>query len=122
MTKLEIAQATWGAKLPDWIEVLAKACDASSQNKVAAKTGISASAISQITRNNYPHDTSNIEEVLRGRLMSEKVLCPGFGPIEKHVCRKWRHRADEPLDPINSQYVQMHRMCRRCSIFLEEHS
>ena len=121
MSSLSKAQEAWGEdSLPDWVEALANACDRSSQNRVAQKLERSASLVSCVLGKSYSGNMKAVEEIVRGTLMHETIRCPGLGDIEKQVCRKWRGRAAEPLDPINSQYVQMHRACHRCTIFMEE--
>ncbi|MEL7167559.1 MAG: hypothetical protein AAGL96_19015 [Pseudomonadota bacterium] len=101
------------------MQVLAIACDRSSQNRVAKQLGRSASLVSNVLRNKYPGDMSAVEELVRGVLMHETVECPGLGAIEKQVCQKWRGRAVGDLDPVNSQYVAMYRTCRKCALFDE---
>ena len=120
MSALTTARDAWGANaVPDWVQVLATACDATSQNRVAAKLERSPSLVSNVLRNKYRGDMAAVEELVRGVFMHETVDCPGLGNIERQVCQKWRERAGRPLDPINAQYVSMHRTCRNCPVFLE---
>jgi len=115
MSALLTAQDAWGAALPEWVEVLARACDQSSQNKVARQLERSASLVSCVLRQNYQGNMAAVEEIVRGTLMHETVPCPGLGEIEKQVCAKWRRRAGT-LDPVNTQYVTMFRACNKCPI------
>lgn len=119
MSKITIAKDAWGETLPDWIEALAQACDRTSQNKVAAQLARSASLVSTVLSGKYQGDMAAVEEIVRGVLMHETVDCPALGDVEKQVCRMWRERGAQPLDPINTQYVQMHRACRHCHLFEE---
>lgn len=120
MSALLTAREAWGNDtLPDWIEALAKACDATSQNRVALKLERSPSLVSNVLRHKYAGSMDAVEEIVRGTFMHETVDCPGLGQIERQVCRKWRDRAGQP-NSINSQYVTMKRACNRCPIFLEE--
>ena len=120
MSALARARDAWGVDaMPDWVQVLATACDNSSQNRVAATLNRSASLVSNVLGKKYSGDMTAVEELVRGSLMHETVNCPGLGQIEKQVCLKWRSRASATLDPINSQYVAMHRFCRGCSLFEE---
>ena len=120
MSALMTARDAWGVEtMPDWVQVLATACDRSSQNRVAAKLERSASLVSNVLRNKYSGDMRAVETLVRGALMHETVDCPGLGSVEKQVCQKWRDRAVGEFRSINSQYVSMYRLCRRCPVFLE---
>lgn len=116
---VQIAQAHWGVSLPDWVLQLAHECESASQNKVAAKLGISASAISQVLRAKYGADLANIETSVRGVFMNEVTACPALGNIPAHVCLAWRRKAKQ-FSNSNLQRVRMYRACRKCSKFTGE--
>ena len=110
----------WGPDLPDWIEALAKACDATSQNRVAKQLERSAPLVSQVLGKKYPGDMALVEDLVRGVFMKETISCPGFGyEIGKQKCRKWRARAGTYLS-VNPRYAHMFRACNACPIHLEE--
>lgn len=46
-------KAAWGAAAPDWVMALAKACDETSQSKVASALGCSAATINQTLGKRY---------------------------------------------------------------------
>jgi hypothetical protein len=110
----EIALAHWGAPLPDWVAALARACDGSSQAKVAAKLGRSGALVSGVLRRKYPGDMGAVEELVRGHLLSETVNCPALGVLPLHECRAWRAKADA-FQNTNSLRVRMYRACRFCN-------
>jgi hypothetical protein len=107
MSALDTAREFWGEGIPDWVEALARACDETSQNKVALRLERSASLVSNILRNRYPADTSAVEDIVRGTFMSGRIACPVLGEIGTHLCRKWRGKA---LD------ITMYRACNRCPV------
>ncbi|MET4130703.1 hypothetical protein [Roseovarius sp. MBR-6] len=115
MSAVETAREFWGEAIPDWVEALARACDETSQNKVALRLERSASLVSNILRNRYPADTSAVEDIVRGTFMSGRLACPVLGEIGTHVCRKWRGRAGH-FENVNAQYVTMYRACNRCPV------
>lgn len=117
-TPLEVARATWGEPLPDWIEALALACVASSQSKVAAKLDRTGGMISQLLNNKYPASTANIEERVRGVYLDGQVICPSLGPLAVNLCQDWRIKAKD-FQVGNPMRIRMFRACSRCPRFLE---
>lgn len=83
---IETAKAAWGSDMPDWVEALARACDASSQGKVAIRLGKSGPMISQVINRRYAANYTAIENLVRGRLMLETVPCPVIGDIALDQC------------------------------------
>jgi hypothetical protein len=117
MSALDTAREFWGEGIPDWVEALARACDETSQNKVALRLERSASLVSNILRNRYPADTSAVEDIVRGTFMSGRIACPVLGEIGTHLCRKWRGKA--PRDKFsngNALDITMYRACNRCPV------
>lgn len=112
-TPLEKARRLWGKNIPDWVEGLAKACMASSQNKVAKAMGYSGSLISTVLANKYPGDLERVEAVYRGIYERAVVECPEQGEMTLNVCRDWRSKLSK-FNPANSQNVMMFRACRIC--------
>lgn len=108
-----IARTAWGAEIPDWVVRLAEECAASSQNKVAAKLGRSASLVSHVLNANYRGDMVAVEETVRGHFMSAAIQCPVNGVISTAVCRDWMQLA-RSFSNINSERVRMYRACRAC--------
>ncbi|MCU9850377.1 hypothetical protein OEZ60_20540 [Defluviimonas sp. WL0024] len=113
MTPLDTAREAWGEALPEWIEALAVECSASSQNKVAAQLGRSASLVSLVLRAKYPGDLAAIEELFNGIFRDARVDCPALGTIPMHECRQWREKARKFVN-VNALRVRMYRACVNC--------
>lgn len=114
-----IARVAWGPDIPDWVLRLAEACAASSQNKVAAKLGRSASLVSHVLNANYRGDMVAVEDLVRGHFMSASIQCPVNGVISTAVCRDWMQLA-RSFSNINSERVRMYRACRACPLMKKE--
>ena len=115
------ATAAWKGAPPDWIVRLAAECDASSQNKVAARIGRSASLVSAVLSNKYLGDMAAVEEVVRGVYFAATVKCPVLGIIASNVCRDWMLKA-AVYSNENSQRVRMYRACNTCPRMKKEAS
>ncbi|MEE3071299.1 MAG: hypothetical protein VX378_09375 [Pseudomonadota bacterium] len=113
------ARAAWGPTIPAWVEGLARACDESSQNKVAKRLEVSAALISNVLAHKYPGDLARIADLYRGAYESAEVDCPGLGRVALDVCHGWRKKAKH-LQPVNALNVQMFRACNRCALFKKE--
>jgi len=113
---VEIAKASWGAGLPDWIAALAEECLLSSQNKVAARLGRSAALVSLVLRAKYTGDYEAVEEVFKGVFQAATVDCPALGNLPSHECIEWRKKARR-FGNANMLRVQMFRACNKCPRF-----
>jgi hypothetical protein len=102
----------WGEDAPDWIWMLARKCDETSQGAVAKLIGYSAPVISQVIRKAYRADMRAIERAVRGRFMAETVTCPVLGDIALHVCQGWQRKARGPFWATSSHDVKMRKACR----------
>lgn len=111
--QIEIARLAWGDAMPDWIAALARECEATSQNRVAARIRYSAALVSQLLRRKYPGDLAAIEERFRAEFMDEAVQCPALGPLPASDCLEWRRKARD-FQNTNSLRVRMCRACRIC--------
>lgn len=111
---VETARAAWGVSMPDWIEVLARECAATSQNQVAKRLERSSTMISQVLRAKYPGDLQAIEDLVRGQFTDKTVDCPALGRLPLHECRGWMTKARE-FQSTNSLRVRMYRACRNCA-------
>ncbi|WP_291295351.1 hypothetical protein [Elioraea sp.] len=110
----DAARAAWGAATPDWIDVLATACDATSQTAVAQRLGISGSAVNAALRNRYPAETVRIEQRVRGVLMRATVACPVLGELASDLCLEWQGKA-ETFQDTGQLRRRMFAACRRCA-------
>jgi DNA-binding transcriptional regulator YdaS (Cro superfamily) len=105
------ARAAWGERLPDWVEALATACDRSSQGRVAALLGISATTVNQTLGRAYRGRMDRVEARVRGELMRETVVCPVLGEISRRACLDHQSRR---YSPTNLVRVQLFTACRTC--------
>jgi hypothetical protein len=110
--KQAVATATtsWNV-MPDWVLVLAEACDRTSQNVVAKRLKYSGSAVSSILRNNYKGRAEVIEKAVRGVLMAEVLECPVLGELRKNVCLDHQKRAQN-FAATSTLRVRMYQSCR----------
>lgn len=102
-------QAAWPSPIPDWVIVLAEACDSESQRIVADKSEYSHAAISSVLNNRYKGDLTAVQKAIEGALMQRVVNCPVAGEIGMQQCQANQRR---PFSATNSQRVQLYRACR----------
>jgi hypothetical protein len=106
---VEKAIAAWGEPLPDWVDVLARACAADSQAAVARRLGYSGALVSNVLAAKYKADLASVETVVRGVLMAATVVCPVVGDLATDQCLG-HQRA--PWAPHNPQRIAFYRACR----------
>jgi len=111
MSAESVARAAWGEALPDWLLVLARACDAGSQAEVARSLGYSPAVVSQTLNNKYRADLGQVEARARQALMSGRIGCPVLGEIDGRRCLEEQRR---PLSTASSLRVRLWRACRAC--------
>lgn len=102
------ASDAWGTP-PDWVLVLAEACNSENQTAVGKRLGYAGSTISQVLSSSYPGDMDRLEQVVRGVLMAETVICPRLGETSRNVCQQWQRR---PFSTASSNAVAMYQACR----------
>ncbi|WP_137136647.1 transcriptional regulator [Rhizobium sp. FKY42] len=106
---VEKANAAWGNSLPDWVVVLAETCRHNSQSAVAKRIDYSPAVVSSVLSNSYKGDISRVEQMVRGALMSETVICPALGDIARNVCLDWQSK---PYAATSSHRAAMFHACR----------
>lgn len=111
-SNLDRARAAWGGDLPRWIQLLASACDATSQRAAAERIGKSSPYVSRILRNEYPGDLAEAEKLVRAAWGEEDVVCPLWGQaIPLANCMTARRRDL----PARSAIHHLHRRtCPTC--------
>lgn len=102
------ARACWETA-PDWVLALAESCNAENQTAIGKRLGYSGSTVSQVLSNTYPGDMERFEQVVRGVLMAETVICPRLGETSRNVCQQWQRR---PFSTASSNAVAMYQACR----------
>ena len=109
LDNVEKVRTAWG-NAPDWVIVLAEACNLESQVGVARRVDYSASVVNAVLSNSYQKgDIARFEQAVRGALMAETVICPAKGDLPRNACLSWQKK---PFDPTNSGRVRMYHACR----------
>lgn len=108
------AVQAWQPECPEWVRILAVACDRTSQRDVAERIGQSSPTVSKVIRRCYPGDYAEIERKVRAALTADRVLCPVTAAmIQLKTClrnrRRWRHYP--PRDWLHLAYD---RACPNC--------
>ncbi len=106
---LQRTRSAWGGDPPDWVEMLARACDETSQAKVAARLKCSTATVSQVLNAKYGAGLGAVEQRVRGVFMAEMVACPLVGELAADTCLE-HQRA--PWSPHNPQRIAFYRACR----------
>jgi len=111
VNNLDLVRQAW-SPAPDWIEAMARACDASSQAEIARRVGISRSAVNLVLKNRYRARCDAIEKRVRGALMGALVECPVLmTSIPLNDCMTHQAR---PYSSANFTLVQLFRTCPTC--------
>lgn len=105
------AATAHGAACPDWIKVLAKACDKSGTVRpVAVRIGYSHSTVSAVINGCYPGNLDKIETAVKSCLMDSVVTCPVLGTIASEKCLGIQRR--KTLSATDPTTVKLWRACR----------
>lgn len=107
------AIAGWGEPLPEWVRMLAQACDRASQREAADRLGQSSATVSKVIRRVYAGDYAEIERKVRAAFSAERVLCPVTGAmIQLKTCLRNRRRQGPPREWLHGEYD---RRCPNCT-------
>jgi len=119
-SNVDMARAAWGKAAPEWVIVMAEACDAraSSQSAISGKLGVSSAMINQALKNTYSGRLDKLEQRVRGELMKQCVACPVLGEITKRRCIDEQGRTQ--FAPTNAVRVELRRACPRCPNFMRK--
>lgn len=108
-TSIDNALAAWGETMPEWIRVLAEACDCRSQKRVAEEIGYSATVINQVLKGTYKGDLHAVEQAVRGALLAYTIECPVLGELRAHHCLEYQR---QPFANTNPQRIRLYQACR----------
>lgn len=111
-TNLDGALAAWGSTCPEWMVVLARACDEGSQRGVAEVIGYSPTTVNQVLKGRYKGGLAAIEQAVRGAYMGVTVGCPILGEIPTARCREERNK---PFANTSNFRVTLWRACQGCN-------
>ena len=110
---IDSVQRAYGEGAPDWLIVLARTCEATSQSATARNLGYTPAVISQVLNNRYGGNLDNVQTRVTGKLMGATLECPALGNLPLHECQAWRKKSRN-FSGANHQRVMMYRACNRC--------
>ncbi|WP_246676580.1 MULTISPECIES: transcriptional regulator [unclassified Mesorhizobium] len=97
--------------MPDWVAELVAVADAEGLGGAEKRVGYSRSAISTIIAAKYNGDLDRVEQMVRGALMSETVVCPILGDIGRDRCLT---EQKEPFRATSRHRAQLFHACKTC--------
>ncbi len=100
----------WGANPPHFIQLLATAALTADKASIAARVGISRTAVSLLLSNQYPSPSYHKVEV-KVLAALDNVQCPLLGTLENSVCQINR---ELPFASTNPQRINLYRACQQC--------
>lgn len=106
MSALTTARLCWGDDMPDWVAVMAEACNDSSQKKVAAEIGYSPAVVNTVLKGTYKGDLTAVKQAVEGALMAAVVQCPILGELRANKCIENQRRPYANTNPIRIQLFQ----------------
>ncbi|MDH3976443.1 MAG: helix-turn-helix domain-containing protein [Deltaproteobacteria bacterium] len=95
----------------EWLELLNKAVNASSQAEVSRKLGVSSTTISLVLKGKYGASTDAIEKKVREVYGNESVDCPVMGEIALALCAEKRRLPFSASSPLR---VRLFKACKVC--------
>lgn len=116
-SNLARAREAWGSAAPEWIMVLAEACDRASQSAIAVRLGVSSATVNRALVRAYAGRLDRLEARVRGELMGTTVSCPVLGEITRRRCADAQAR---PYAPTNDLRIELRRACPLCRHYMKE--
>lgn len=105
-TNLAKARQAWGPDMPEWVKLLATACDTGSQRIVADRLGRSGGYVSRLINRSYAGSYDEAEVQVRAAYGGEGVVCPVWGEaIPLSSCLRNRRRTDPPNNQARRLYA-----------------
>jgi DNA-binding transcriptional regulator YdaS (Cro superfamily) len=109
---LDMATEAWGGAPPAWVRALARACDETSQQKVAKRVGVSGSCVNQVLKRVYKGRYDRVETKVRGAILGDTVDCPALlVALPVNLCLENQAR---DYDSSNHLTVRLARTCPVC--------
>lgn len=96
----------------DWLEVLRKEVDRTTQAAVARRLNLSPTTISLVLKGKYEASTERIEARVRTELMAETIECPVLGVITRKFCQEWQDKARREVGPASALHQEVYATCR----------
>lgn len=94
-SNLARAEAVWGDELPDWVRLMATACDVKGQRATAAEVGISQREVSRILNRQFSGDYEDAAFRLFDRVAEPPVRVPSPEPAT-NIAKARAAWGDEP--------------------------
>lgn len=102
----------WGEPLPEWVRLLAVACDKTSQRDAGERIGQSNATVSKVLRRVYAGDYAEIERKVRAAYSADRVPCPVTGAmIQLKTCMRNRRREGPAREWLHHEFD---RACPNC--------
>ena len=112
LSNFDKARTAWGADMPEWVGILARACDEANQREVGNRLDRSSGYISRVINRTYAGSYEEAEQLVRSRLGAAVVACPIWaGEIPLAACIRNRRRKGSPRTKMHHTYA---RTCPRC--------
>lgn len=97
--------------MPEWVRLLAEACDKTNQKSVAEKIGKSGGYVSRLLNRNYAGNYEEAEKLVRAAFGNEEVVCPIWGAMPLANCLRARRRTGLPRNIIHQQHAAVCPTC-----------
>jgi hypothetical protein len=111
VANIDTARTAWGEDMPPYVRLLASACDASNQRKVADRLGRSGGWVSRVINRKYGGSYEEAETIVLAAFGNEGVVCPVFGAIPLASCVRSRRRK---APPQNQSHRWLAATCPTC--------
>lgn len=98
------AVAAWGAP-PEWVKLLARHCDATSQRAVADRLGKSGGYVSRLINRSYAGSYAEAERQVHAVLGEQRLFCPVFGLMALKTCIRSRRRKGPAVNFVHRQFA-----------------
>lgn len=108
MSNVAKAKEAWGDALPDWVLVMAEACDNTNQKKIANEMRYSPAVVNTVLKATYAGDLSAVKQAVEGALMASTVQCPVVGELQANKCMENQRRQ---YAATNALRVRLYKAC-----------
>lgn len=106
-TNLERVTVAWGVDAPEWIRILASACDKTSQRAVSIQLDKSSGYVSRLISRTYAGSYDEARQQVTAILTPAEVVCPVFGlSIKLQFCIENRRRKGPVDDFVKRQWAE----------------
>jgi hypothetical protein len=102
-TNVDRARAAW-PDTPQWVLLLAAACDLTNQRAAGERIGKSSGYVSRVLSNTYAGNMAEAEKLVRAAWGAETVACPLWGDIPLSSCMAHRRRSAPPRTQVHHLY------------------